>query len=184
MIVTIRPDLAHLVNFLHRFFFFKKISELIRNRSTWFCYTCRVVDSLFAWKTLDNVKWIPYFFFDPLVWAKVCQLHVLRHFRAFGTSHLRPLSTILVGWNKFDSELNFFYFFLLFFLSLHERDYARVKKPQTINFWTCNMVTHIFAVDVISEINWGSSNQAFIYTQALTNTLKLNNIPAHVKTFR
>ncbi|XP_071793937.1 solute carrier family 12 member 2-like [Asterias amurensis] len=34
------------------------------------------------------------------------------------------------------------------------------------------------------EINWGSSNQAFIYTQALTNTLKLNNIPAHVKTFR
>ncbi|XP_022086932.1 solute carrier family 12 member 2-like isoform X2 [Acanthaster planci] len=34
------------------------------------------------------------------------------------------------------------------------------------------------------EINWGSSNQAFIYKQALTNTLKLNHIPAHVKTFR
>ncbi|XP_038076964.1 solute carrier family 12 member 2-like isoform X1 [Patiria miniata] len=34
------------------------------------------------------------------------------------------------------------------------------------------------------EINWGSSNQAFIYKQALTNTLKLNQIPAHVKTFR
>ncbi|XP_070543648.1 solute carrier family 12 member 2-like isoform X2 [Ptychodera flava] len=34
------------------------------------------------------------------------------------------------------------------------------------------------------EINWGSSTQAFIYTQSLQSTLKLDNIPQHVKNFR
>ena len=36
----------------------------------------------------------------------------------------------------------------------------------------------------LTEINWGSSTQAYIYKQALQSAHKLNNIPAHVKTFR
>ncbi|XP_072037577.1 solute carrier family 12 member 1-like [Amphiura filiformis] len=59
-----------------------------------------------------------------------------------------------------------------------------------INWWaavvTIALVTslYMYVKHTKPEINWGSSTQAYIYKQALSATHKLNNIPAHVKTFR
>ncbi|XP_071844592.1 solute carrier family 12 member 2-like isoform X2 [Apostichopus japonicus] len=59
-----------------------------------------------------------------------------------------------------------------------------------INWWaaliTIVVVTALYAYvkHTKPEINWGSSNQAFIYKRALDSTLQLNRVPDHIKTFR
>uniref|UniRef100_A0ABM0M1K2 Solute carrier family 12 member 2-like n=1 Tax=Saccoglossus kowalevskii TaxID=10224 RepID=A0ABM0M1K2_SACKO len=59
-----------------------------------------------------------------------------------------------------------------------------------INWWaalitkTIVIGLYLYVNHTKPEINWGSSTQAFIYTQSLQSTLKLNNIPEHVKNFR
>ncbi|XP_071503603.1 solute carrier family 12 member 2-like [Diadema antillarum] len=59
-----------------------------------------------------------------------------------------------------------------------------------INWWaallTIGIVSglYLYVHSTKPEINWGSSNQAFLYKRALQTTIKLGNVPEHVKTFR
>ena len=57
--------------------------------------------------------------------------------------------------------------------------------------WWAALVTIVIVIVIYKyvdykkpDINWGSSTQAIVYTQALNQTLKLNNVDDHVRNFR
>ncbi|XP_041465000.1 solute carrier family 12 member 3-like [Lytechinus variegatus] len=59
-----------------------------------------------------------------------------------------------------------------------------------INWWAALLTIaiisglYLYVHSTKPEVNWGDSNQAFLYKRALQTTIKLGNVPEHVKTFR
>ncbi|XP_030832126.1 solute carrier family 12 (sodium/potassium/chloride transporters), member 2 isoform X1 [Strongylocentrotus purpuratus] len=59
-----------------------------------------------------------------------------------------------------------------------------------INWWAALLTIaiisglYMYVHSTKPEVNWGDSNQAFLYKRAIQTTIKLGNVPEHVKTFR
>ncbi|XP_077988491.1 solute carrier family 12 member 2-like [Glandiceps talaboti] len=113
----------------------------------------------------------------PIISNFFLMSYALINFSCFSASLARP-----PGWRP---SFRFYNMWLALLASL-----LCIAVMFMINWWAALLTIiivgalYLYVNHTKPEINWGSSTQAFIYTQSLQSTLKLNNVPEHVKNFR